>query len=317
MDIFGYIPGKSLGLGEIAVALGFFDGVHLAHRELIAMTVAEARSRGIKSAVFTFSSEGGGLKSSVPRIYSTDEKLDIISTLGVDVAVVADFGSVCSMSADEFISDVLIGDLNATAVFAGYNFRFGKGASGDANVLTRGMAAGGREAKILDEYDFSGSPLSSTQIRAALDRGELERANAMLGAPYRLRAKVVHGRGEGRKMGIPTVNADIPDTRVMPKRGVYRTAVAIDGRLFSAITNVGTCPTFGERRLHAETYIINFEGDLYGQKINVYFLGFLRDERVFGGAGELTEQIERDKARAIEENERDFGKLKWTEFGLS
>ena len=309
MDIYGYIPGKKLGLGRLAVALGFFDGVHLAHRELISRTVAEAKLCGIKSAVFTFTSEGRQLKSSAARIYSTEEKLDIISSLGVDVAIVADFGAVCSMSADEFISDVLIGDLDAQTVFAGYNFRFGRGASGDAEALLRGMEANGRGAKILDEYDFSGTPLSSSRIRVALDAGELEPANEMLGAPYRLRAAVVHGRGEGRKMGIPTVNADIPDTRVMPKRGVYRTAVAIDGRLFSAITNVGTCPTFGERRLHAETYIIDFDGDLYGRELNVYFLGFLRDERVFASAKELTEQIERDKARATKENERDLGKL--------
>ena len=140
MDIYGYIPGKKLGLGRLAVALGFFDGVHLAHRELISRTVAEAKLCGIKSAVFTFTSEGRELKSSAARIYSTEEKLDIISSLGVDVAIVADFGSVCSLSADEFISDVLIGDLDAQTVFAGYNFRFGRGASGDAAALLRGMA---------------------------------------------------------------------------------------------------------------------------------------------------------------------------------
>jgi riboflavin kinase/FMN adenylyltransferase len=111
MDIYGYIPGKKLGLGRLAVALGFFDGVHLAHRELISRTVAQAKLCGIKSAVFTFTSEGRQLKSSAARIYSTEEKLDIISSLGVDVAIVADFGAICSMSADEFISDVLVGDL--------------------------------------------------------------------------------------------------------------------------------------------------------------------------------------------------------------
>lgn len=315
MRIYEYKPGCLPRLDASAVALGFFDGVHLAHRELIEKTVRQAHTKGLESAVFTFSSECEALKNAVPRIYSTEEKLDIISSVGVDTAIVADFSSVCSMSAEQFISDTLVGDLNASVVLAGYNFRFGKGALGDASALKEGMARHGREALILDKYLFSGKPLSSSLVREALSVGDVALAGKMLGAPYRLRARVVHGRGEGRGMGIPTLNTDIQPTRLAPRLGVYRTAVAIDGRLYTGLTNVGKCPTFGERAVHAETYILDFCADLYGRDVNIYFLGFLRDERRFASAEELLSQIERDKARAITENERDL-KI-WTEYGLS
>lgn len=315
MQIYEYKPIGMPTLGATAVALGFFDGVHLAHRELIKRTVKEAKSRGLKSAVFTFSSECTSLKSSAPRIYSTEEKLDIISTLGVDAVIIAEFNSVSSMTAEQFISDTLVGDLDARVVLAGYNFRFGKGALGDAGALKDGMAEHGREAVILGEYSYSGKPISSSLIREALAEGDVALAAELLGAPYRLRARVIRGRGEGRGMGIPTVNTDIPPGRLLPRLGVYRTAVPIDGKIYTGLTNVGECPTFGARAVHAETYILGFDADLYGRDVNIYFLGFLRDERTFQNAEELLLQIERDKARATSENERDISK--WTEYGLS
>ena len=109
-------------------------------------------------------------------------------------------------------------------------------------------------------------------------------------------------------MGIPTVNTDIPPGRLLPRLGVYRTAVPIDGKIYTGLTNVGVCPTFGKRAVHAETYILGFDADLYGRDVNIYFLGFLRDERTFKNAEELLLQIERDKARATSENERDINK---------
>ena len=315
MQIYEYKPSGMPPLGATAVALGFFDGVHLAHRELIERTVKEANLRGLKSTVFTFSSESGTLKSSSPRIYSTEEKLDIISRLGVDTVIIADFNSVSSMTAEQFIADTLVGDLGARLALAGYNFRFGKGASGDAETLKLGMAGLGLEAIILDEYCYSGKSLSSSLVREALAVGDVALAAELLGAPYRLRARVVRGRGEGRKMGIPTVNADIPPGRLLPRLGVYRTVVPIDGKIYTGLTNVGECPTFGARAVHAETYILDYFGDLYGRDVNIYFLGFIRDERTFPNAEELLLQIERDKACAIKKNEGDI--IKWTEYGLS
>lgn len=306
-----YRPGVGLSIGGCVVALGFFDGVHAAHRALIGEAGRLARAAGLPLAVFTFPAECG-VKGGGSRIYDTATKLSLLESLGVDVVVLADFPSVAGLEPEEFVNRVLIGDLDARVAVAGFNFRFGKGASADAEMLEKLMSEGGRVAKIHDELTHDGRTVSATDVRAALARGEVGLARELLTVPYFMRGVVTHGKAEGRNLGFPTVNMSAPEGLVTPRRGVYKTAVPIGEKLYTGLTNIGNCPTFGAREMHAETYILDFSGDLYERELTVYFLEFLREEREFGSGEELARQIGRDIEGIMKGS-----KVTWQEIGLS
>ena len=311
MKIYEYTPGVKLTVGECAVAIGLFDGFHVAHRALVQKTREIAKQKGLSTGIFTFISNKT-IKKGAKKIYSTEEKLEIADSLGVDFAVVADFSDIANLSAEEFVKHTLVDDLSAKIAAAGFNFRFGEGASGDASLLDRLMRESGGEAIVFDEYTHGGRAVSSTVIRELLTDGKMADATSLLGTPYFLTGEVSHGDGRGRSLGLPTVNTDIPEEKLIPRVGVYRSAVLISDRLYSGVTNVGTCPTFGERAPHAETYILDFSGELYGESIRVYLLEFLRDERHFDSADSLILQIKLDINYTIKKN----GEQTWQELGL-
>jgi riboflavin kinase/FMN adenylyltransferase len=163
------------------------------------------------------------------------------------------------------------------------------------------MAKRGKEAITVNEKTLDGKSISATLIRELIAQGEIEEANRLLGAPYMLRGKVSAGEGLGHSLGFPTINTDIPKGRATPL-GVFRSAVPIGDNIYHAVTNIGSCPTLGERQTHAETHIMGFDGNLYTQDIEVYLLGYLRNEIKFNSAKELINQVEEDKQRAIKEN---------------
>ena len=305
MRTFEYKYGDSLPIENTAIALGYFDGVHLAHRELISLTVKEARARGLTPAVFTFSAEDASIKTATARIYPTAVRLSILEELGIEVAVVADFRSVAGLSPEEFVNEVLIGACGALLAASGYNFRFGKGALAGAAELNELCRAAGAECMLLEERTLGGEPICSTRIRTALEAGDVKLALKLLGAPYRMRGRVERGRGVGHKLGFPTVNTSIPTGAVKMKNGVYKTSVAVDERTYPAITNVGVCPTFDIRDAHAETFIKDFSGDLYGKEVEVLFLDFIREERRFDSPEELIMQINIDKSIAFGESDKE------------
>lgn len=312
MKIYGYKLGERLPIGDSAVAIGFFDGVHLAHRELIVAAREEARRLGIASGVVTFASESS-IKSGIARLYDTADKLSLIENLGVDFAVVCDFADVARLSGEEFVRDTLVGDIGALRVVAGYNFRFGHRAASGADDLCRYMKSLGGEAIIKEPYLYGELPLSSSMIRSFLSEGKPEEARRALGAPYFITGKVSHGRSVGKSLGFPTLNFTEEPGRVKLKPGVYRCAALISGELYHAVTNVGVCPTFEGREYHIEAHLADFSGEIYGERVHLYFLGYLRDERCFVSPDELKMQIKADKIRAIKEN----GDNLWQEIGQS
>ena len=226
--------------------------------------------------------------------------------------MIYDFAAIKDMTAEEFVKKILIDELNCEVAVAGYNFRFGKGALGDAEALARLMHACGGEAVIREEITDAGLPVSSTRIRDLLARGDMREAARLLGLPYYIKGRVEKGRGNGRTLGFPTVNMALSPGGVPLRRGVYRSVTRIDGVLHASLTNVGTCPTFPERETHAETYILDFSGDLYGKDVRVYLIDFMREEIAFSSPDELKMQINIDKNRVITEN----GDEKWQELGL-
>ena len=278
---------------QTAVALGFFDGVHTAHRTLFSTVLKEARARGASSAVLTFS-EGGsdGIKGGVKRICTEEEKLAFFEELGIDYAFVLDFVSVKGMSPSQFVDEIMIDTCKSTLAVCGFDFRFGARAVGNSDTLTSLMRERGGDCIVCPAFDIDGEAVSSTLIKSLLAEGNIERANRLLGYPFSISGEVYHGKSLGRELGSPTANIVYPENIVQMKKGVYATRVFLDGEYYSAVTNVGVRPTVdSQAKANLETHIIDYEGDLYGRKIKVEFLSFVREERRFSDVGELKKQI--------------------------
>ncbi len=311
MKIYEYTPGAKLNISSCALALGFFDGVHEGHRRLLQTTKKLAGEKGLLFAVFTFVSENSFKGSEI--LYSTKEKLELLEAFGVEAVIISHFSSIMETSAEDFVKKSLISDMRCELAVAGYDFKFGKGARGNATLLSDIMQSNKKGCVIESEQRINGEKISTTKIKELLLGGEVESAREFLGVPYFIRGEVKRGNGVGHTLGFPTVNTDFENGKTPLARGVYRTAVDVDGKLYTGITNVGLCPTFKSRALHAETFIIDFEGDLYGKNIRIFFLDFLREEKQFNSPEELILQINVDKNRAIKEN----GELSWQEIGLN
>ncbi len=322
MEIIYYKNGESLsslcerlpfGKSGCVIALGFFDGVHIAHRALISHAKKEANKSSLPLVIFTFSGKDNNFKKTSERIYTDEEKCELLSECEADYTLICDFPSLSSLTKEEFVFDFLIKCLGAKCAVCGFNFRFGHGASGNASDLSRLCKEGGSSCITIDKFIYDNKIVSSTEIKKLIENKNIKTATALLGKPYFISGKVSHGCGIGKGMGLPTVNTDLQDDKFSPAGGVYVTAVNIDGSIYASLTNIGTCPTFGERKLHAETYILDFEGNIYNKSIKIYFIDFLRDERAFFDKKELLMQINVDKIRA----RKIIGATKWQEIGLN
>lgn len=289
--------------GPLAAALGFFDGVHLGHRALIRDTVERARASGLVPAVFTFPAESPMLKRGTARIYGTAEKLAIFEELGVELCILCDFDSVCSLSPQAFVGEVICRDLGVVLALSGEDFRFGRLAEGNSALLLRLMKAAGGEA-VIHRTEYIDLPegrvqISASLIRECLSRGDVGLAARLLGAPYRICAEVSHGDGRGRLYGYPTLNTPIAEDSPLAL-GVYHTRVVLEGKAYTGLTNVGRCPTFSERAVHAETYILDFCSDAYGKRAEISFLDYIREERVFDSADALAAEIDKNVKEVLE-----------------
>ena len=287
-----YELGKKL-CGKRAVALGFFDGVHLGHREIIETAVKEAKARSIISAVFTFSSESENIKDD-KRIYSTKEKSELIAECGVEEIIICDFSKVKSLSAEDFITKTLCEDLGCALAVSGEDFRFGSGALGNTDLLRKTLLSHGSELICPSDVVWEGEKISSSKIKRLIEEGNVKKAAKMLGSPFFVKSRVKRGLGLGKTFGFPTVNTDLPKVFPNLSSGVYKCVCNIDSKEYRALTNVGTCPTVGERERHIETFLIDFEGDLYDREIRIYFLDFIRPERRFDSVEDLKKQIKVD-----------------------
>lgn len=284
------------------LAIGFFDGVHIAHRELIGKAAEEARRLSLPMGILTFGSEGD-IKNGVLRIYSTEQRLSLFRELGVDFCVLCSFSDVRDMPAEEFCKSILIDSLSCRLCAVGFNFKFGKGALSDAEELSDIMSKFGSDTLIFAERKEGGVTVSSSAIRKMLDAGDMKSAAEMLGHPYFAEGFVTHGRGIGSsKLGVPTINVAFGENSLIPRLGVYTASVELDGALYPAVLNIGVCPTYDIRRVHIEAHLIDFSADLYGRFVKINFLSFLRDEKRFSDEKELKRQIKADILATIKEN---------------
>jgi riboflavin kinase/FMN adenylyltransferase len=283
------------------VALGVFDGVHLGHRVILDTAVARARARGITAVACTFDRHPAEIlrpdRAPLP-ITTLDERLALIGASGVAVTAVVPFTeALAAMEPEVFVTDVLVGRLGAREVVVGFNHRFGRGARGDAQLL-RALGGGlGLHTEVVPPTDVDGSPVSSSAIRAALQRGDLDVAARLLGRPYFLGGEVVGGAGRGRTLGFPTANIAVERPVLVPP-GVYACRLAVGAAVHGAVLNAGVRPTFGEKVFTLEAHVLDFTGDLYGHRVRLNFVQRLREERKFSGVDALRQQIVADVAAA-------------------
>lgn len=290
--------------GKSAVALGFFDGLHLGHTKVIVQALLQELTPLIP-IVFTFSG-----KSVLPKfrqredIISHDLKLELLEKMGVKHIYAPDFDDVKDMTAEQFVEEILVNRLNAGFVSCGYDFRFAKGGTADADTLRELCGSRGIELCVVPAVKIDGETVSSTLIRQLIKSGDIEKANLLLGYELTYSLEVVHGKQNGKKMGFPTINQTIPEGMTVPRQGVYKSLTGVGGTGYPSITNIGVKPTIGleageVRKPVMETHIIGFDGDLYGEKISVSLLSYMREERKFSGLQELSEQLEKDKKSAV------------------
>jgi riboflavin kinase/FMN adenylyltransferase len=280
------------------VALGVFDGVHLGHRAILGHAVTAARAQGLAAVACTFSPHPLEVlqpaRAPAP-ITTLEERLALVAETGLDTTVVLAFTpALAAMEPEAFVKDILLDRLHAREIVVGFNHRFGRGARGDARLLQTLAERLGFRAHVVPPLSLDGVPVSSTEIRAALQRADLATAARCLGRDYAVAGEVVAGAGRGRTLGFPTANVRVSRPVLVPS-GVYACRVGIDAQpARPAVVNLGVRPTFGGEAFAVEAYLLDFAGDLYGARVNVAFVARLREERRFPSVEALVEQIARD-----------------------
>jgi riboflavin kinase/FMN adenylyltransferase len=284
------------------LTLGVFDGLHLGHQLIMQTVVERARATGSVPTVITFDPHPRAVlhpESAPPLLQTFDQKIEAFGVLGIEQTIVVRFTKeFSSIRAADFLSDVIVDRLHAQEVYLGKGFAFGHEREGNIDLLKSVGAELGFIAGEVPEVRLRGARVSSSKIRGLLAAGQVNLARRMLGRPYGVEGRVERGAERGHKLGFPTANLH-PHNRVIPRNGVYVTGTLIDGQWRRSVTNVGLRPTFGDAvEPSVETFVLNWDGDLYGDVIRVRFLYRLRDERKFNSIDELKRQITRDVDRA-------------------
>lgn len=273
---------------KTAIALGTFDGVHIAHRYVLDLP------NGYKKTAVTFAVPPKMvLEKKYELLMTVFKKEEILKGLGFETVETLDFDCVKNQEPIEFF-DFLVQKFNPAVISCGFNYRFGKNGAGDTELLKNLCDQNGIECRICRAVEVKGQVVSSTVIRNLLKNGEVEKANKLLGSDFSFKAIVQKGDQRGRTIGFPTINQAYPENLVKIKFGVYKTDVLVDGAKYSGITNIGIRPTYQCDHVISETFIENFSGDLYGKEVEIVPKKFLREEMKFGSLEELKSQIEKD-----------------------
>jgi riboflavin kinase / FMN adenylyltransferase len=302
MKIFHGTDNAGIARGTV-LTLGVFDGLHLGHQRIMQTVVESAEATRAVPTVITFDPHPRAVlhpENSPPLLQTLDQRLANFEVLGIKQTIVIRFDKeFAGIDAETFLRDIVHERLQAREVFLGKGFFFGRNRGGNIELLREMSKRLGFFADEVAEVRLRGVRISSSKIRQLLAEGRVNLARRMLGRPYGVEGQIIHGLQRGRTIGFPTANLH-PHNRVIPKFGVYATATLIDGKWRRSITNVGIRPTFDDdQNPSIESYVFDFDGDLYGDVLRVRFLHRIRDERKFGGIDELRAQIEKDTRRAL------------------
>ena len=285
------------------VTLGKFDGLHIGHQMLLDH-VLELKQKGYQSVMFSFSLHPNNLFSEkeIKLIYTNEEKYYHLKKMGFDILISYPFTKdTASIEPEEFIKNVLVDQLDAKFIVVGSDFCFGKDRKGNATMLKEYSTQYGYEVYVYDKLTSSQKVVSSTRVRDELEKGDMEEVQTLLGRPFSIRGEVIHGRRLGRTFGMPTINIQPPEEKLLPPNGVYASTMMIEGIKRYGVTNIGYKPTVGsEPRPGVETYILDFTGDLYGEMVEVNLHHFMRPELKFETVEELKVQMQRDMEDAIQ-----------------
>ena len=279
------------------IALGFFDGVHIGHGELLKMAVRRAQEKNCRSAAFTFDRSPREFVTgqSVSLLTTSEQRAEIIrGQYGVQDVFVEPFDrNMMTMPWENFLSDLLVGKYHAVHLVAGHDYRFGHKNEGDVEKLKAYCAAHGLGCDVIPRVELDGVTVSSSHIRSLLEAGEVKRASEFLGHYFSVEGTVRHGDGIGKKRLFPTANLIPEEHLLVPKRGVYATRAHLPGgEVRVGVTNVGVRPTVSEKNsVTVETYLVDYEGDLYGKVLRLDFCDYLRPERRFSSTQELHDMI--------------------------
>lgn len=285
-----------------SITIGTFDGVHLGHRALIARTIAAAQANDLSSVIVTWDRHPNSTirPERAPALLTTPErKVELLAERHPDVLVTLAFDKALSQWPPErFAAEVLVNGLNARSVIVGEGWRFGHGAKGDAALLAELGVTMGFTVESVGLESSQDAPVSSSRVRAAVAEGDMKLAHALLARPFDMDGVVIHGDDRGKGLGFPTANLQLDPALVNPARGVYAGRARVDESWLPAAVNVGVNPTFGgdpaTTSLRVEAFLLDFEGDLYGQTIRIEFHERLRDEQRFESATALVAQMKAD-----------------------
>lgn len=279
-------------------ALGFFDGVHLGHQALLAQCVKMARAADAKACAITFEQHPQSLFLPCPPglIQTLADRKALLLSLGMDEVCALPVSEEIMSTGWQVFLEQLLQD-GAAGFVCGSDFRFGCRGEGTAEKLQAFCAERALSCVIVPEQTVDGIRVSSTHIRELIERGDMAAAVRLLGHPHILSGEVMPGRQLGRTIGVPTANLVIPEGVVVPRLGVYACRAVVDGRKYPAVTNIGSRPTVGGHQVRAESWLQDFDGDLYGKQLTLEFLAFLRPEERFASLEALKDQIRRDAAQ--------------------
>lgn len=294
----------------LVMAIGTFDGIHLGHQQLIKTLKDKASLYKCASAIYTFDRHPLNVlcpDKAPPLLMNNKQKLSVLCQYGIDYIILNEFNKdFADTPADKFVNNILFGLYDVKSVIVGFDFTFGYKGQGNAQLLKDEGRKRGIDVVIVPPVKVNGITVSSSLIRRLVSDGCVEEAACYLGRPFALLGEVHTGHKIGHKLGFPTANLTPDPEVVVPRRGVYATEVVISGMegIWKAVTNIGTRPTFNDTHISVETHILDYDGQLYGQELEIRFISRLRDEMLFSSPKQLVRQIREDidRAREVLEN---------------
>lgn len=275
---------------KTAIAIGKFDGIHRGHKELFGC-LEHAREKGLRTAVFTFYPSPAAFFSGhkVKELTTDEEKRILFEQMGIDYLVEYPFcQETADVAPDVYVKEFLLDKMNGSLIAAGQDVSFGKGGKGDRRLLEKLSEEYGFELVIIDKLKYGEREISSTYVREEILKGNMEKAEQLLGEPFFVSGTVENGKKLGRRLGMPTANLYPPRDKLLPPNGVYFSRVIFKGKTYPAVTNIGSRPTIKDgNRISVETYLLDFEKEIYGENIKVELLHFRRPEQKFDGVEQL------------------------------
>lgn len=280
--------------GKSAVAIGKFDGIHRGHQALLSYIIKQ-KEYGMKAVVFTFDPPAAVFfgKEGEKELTTLVEKRKYFAQLGVDVLIEFPLNKkTAAISAEDFVKEILAGQIKAAYIAAGTDLSFGYQGFGNSKLLKKMSSEFGYQVQIIDKLLYGGREISSTYVREEVEAGHMEKVQALLGRPYSITGKVEEGKKLGRRLGMPTVNLYPPEEKLLPPKGVYYSRTICKGREYRSITNIGLKPTVNDTsQISVESYLYDYEGDLYGEEIVTRLFAFKRPEMKFENVDALKKQM--------------------------